>query len=197
MYFQVVDKQVADKMPKQQWSIFCGWTVALRFPYPEETILRVGAQEVLVRVLSDPNHILLVHVEGPLQLACGRGEAVEDEVLPHAVDPLSPRRERAADEVTPCSLSRRKWSHNLTLGKEQNFNPEKWFSWDRVLSWGPACSWWQRCLSCCTQPSDPCSLAKCEQSWCGHLLQQHLPKTWRCSGTLWFWCSTPFDGQCH
>ena len=66
-------------------------------------------------VLGDADHILLVHVEGPLQLPRGGGEAVEDEVLPHAVDPLAPRRERAADEVTPSSLSRGKGSHNLTL----------------------------------------------------------------------------------
>ena len=42
-----------------------------------------------MRVLGDADHILLVHIEGPLQLARGRGEAVEDEVLPHAVDPLT------------------------------------------------------------------------------------------------------------
>ena len=66
-------------------------------------------------VLGDADHILLVHVEGPLQLPRGGGEAVEDEVLPHAVDPLAPRRERAANEVTSSSLSRGKGPHNLTL----------------------------------------------------------------------------------
>ena len=89
----------------------------LRFPYPEETILGVGAQEVLVWMLGDSDHILLVHIEGPLQLSRGGREAVKDEVLPHTIDPLAPWRERAADEVTPCSLSRGKRSHNLTLEK--------------------------------------------------------------------------------
>ena len=41
-------------------------------------------------VLGDADDVLLVDVEGPLQLAGGRGEAVEDEVLAHAVDPLAP-----------------------------------------------------------------------------------------------------------
>ena len=40
-------------------------------------------------VLGDADHILLVHIEGSLQLASGGGEAVEDEVLPNAVDPFS------------------------------------------------------------------------------------------------------------
>ena len=66
-------------------------------------------------VLGDADHILLVHIEGPLQLAGGGGEAVEDEVLPHAVDPLSSWGQSAADEVSPCSLSRGERSHDLTL----------------------------------------------------------------------------------
>ena len=70
-----------------------------------------------MRVLGDTDHILLVHIEGPLQLAGGGGEAVEDEVLAHAVDPLTPWGERATDEVTSCSLSRGERSHNLTLGR--------------------------------------------------------------------------------
>ena len=45
------------------------------------------------------------HIESPLQLAGGGGEAVEDEVLPDAVDPLAPRRQRAADEVSSVSLA--------------------------------------------------------------------------------------------
>ena len=68
-------------------------------------------------VLGDADHILLVHIEGPLQLVSGGGEAVEDKVLTHAVDPLTPWRESATDEVAPCSLSRGERSHNLTLGK--------------------------------------------------------------------------------
>ena len=40
-------------------------------------------------VLGDADHILLVYIEGSLQLASGGGEAVEDEVLPNAVDPFS------------------------------------------------------------------------------------------------------------
>ena len=68
-------------------------------------------------VLGDSNHILLVHIEGPLQLPGGRGEAVEDEVLPHAVDPLPSWGKRAADEVASCPLSRGKRPHNLTLGE--------------------------------------------------------------------------------
>ena len=41
-------------------------------------------------VLGDPDDVLLVDVKGPLELAGGRGEAVEDEVLAHTVDPLAP-----------------------------------------------------------------------------------------------------------
>ena len=68
-----------------------------------------------MRVLGDANHVLLVHVEGPLQLACGCREAVEDEVLPHTVDPLSSWGQSAADEVSPRSLSRGERSHDLAL----------------------------------------------------------------------------------
>ena len=71
-------------------------------------------------VLGDADHILLVHIEGSLQLASGGGEAVEDEVLPNAVDPFSSWRECAADEITSCSLSRGERSHNLTLGKNHD-----------------------------------------------------------------------------
>ena len=55
------------------------------------------------------------YIESPLQLASGGGEAVEDEVLPHTVDPLSSWGQSAADEVSPCSLSRGERSHDLTL----------------------------------------------------------------------------------
>ena len=77
-------------------------------------------------VLGDADHILLMHIEGPLQLAGGGGEAVEDEVLPHTVDPLTPWRKRATDEVAPCSLSRGERSHNLTLGKFEHYSTTCW-----------------------------------------------------------------------
>ena len=41
-------------------------------------------------MLGDADDVLLVDVKGPLELAGGRGEAVEDEVLAHTVNPLSP-----------------------------------------------------------------------------------------------------------
>ena len=44
----------------------------------------------LMGVLGDADDVLLVDVKGPLELAGGRGEAVEDEVLAHTVDPLAP-----------------------------------------------------------------------------------------------------------
>ena len=56
-------------------------------------------------VLGDADHILLVHIEGPLQLPRGSGEAVKDEVLPHTIDPLAPGGEGAADEVAAVSLA--------------------------------------------------------------------------------------------
>ena len=71
-------------------------------------------------VLGDADHILLVHIEGSLQLASGGGETVKDEVLPNAVDPFSSWGECAADEITSCSLSRGERSHNLTLGKNHS-----------------------------------------------------------------------------
>ena len=49
--------------------------------------------------------ILSTYIQSPLQLARGGGEAVEDEVLPHGVDPLAPRGQRAADEVPAVSLA--------------------------------------------------------------------------------------------
>ena len=70
-------------------------------------------------VLGDANHVLLVHVEGPLQLASGCREAVEDEVLSYAVDPLSSWGQSAADEVSPCSLSRGERSHDLPLRERE------------------------------------------------------------------------------
>ena len=123
------------------------------FPYPEETIFWVGAQEVLMWVLGDADHILLVHIEGSLQLASGGGEAVEDEVLPNAVDPFSSWWECAADEITSCSLSRGERSHNLTLGK----NHSQMSLDNKIGGWEPACSWWQLCWFCCKQPFGPCS----------------------------------------
>ena len=53
--------------------IVCNWRAdsitfcsvhPLRFPYPEEPVLTVCPQQVLVRVLGQPNHILLMHLEG-------------------------------------------------------------------------------------------------------------------------------------
>ena len=48
---------------------------------------------------------LSTYIQCPLQLARGGGEAVEDEVLPHGVDPLASGRQRAADEVPAVSLA--------------------------------------------------------------------------------------------
>ena len=61
------------------------------------------------------NHIFLVHVKGSLELASGRAEAVQDEVLPHAVDPLSPRGQCAAHKVSSFSFTRGEGSDNLSL----------------------------------------------------------------------------------
>ena len=44
------------------------------------------------------------HVQRSLQLARGRAEAVEDEVLADAVDPLAARRDLTGDEVSALAL---------------------------------------------------------------------------------------------
>ena len=66
-------------------------------------------------VLGDADHILLVHIEGSLQLASGSGEAVEDEVLAHTIHPLAPGGERAADEVPAVPLTGGEGPHDLAL----------------------------------------------------------------------------------
>ena len=82
-----------------------------------------------MRVVGDPDDLLLVnlngrqvgiifmsgrsrsmisdssHVQRSLQLARGRAEAVEDEVLADAVDPLAARRDLTGDEVAALALS--------------------------------------------------------------------------------------------
>ena len=50
--------------------------------------------------------ILKTHIESPLEFASGSREAVEDEVLAHAVDPLPAGGEGAADEVSSISFAR-------------------------------------------------------------------------------------------
>ena len=45
------------------------------------------------------------HVQRSLQLARGRAEAVEDEVLADAVDPLAARRDLTGDKVAALALS--------------------------------------------------------------------------------------------
>ena len=68
-----------------------------------------------MRMMTDPDDILLVHIQRPLQLSRGRAEAVQDEVLPHAVDPLSPRGQCAAHKVSSFSFTRGEGSDNLSL----------------------------------------------------------------------------------
>ena len=59
--------------------------------------------------IGNISHYLFVflstYIQCPLQFARGGGETVEDEVLPHCVDPLASRRQRAADEVPAVSLA--------------------------------------------------------------------------------------------
>ena len=59
--------------------------------------------------IGNISHFLFIfqstYIQCPLQFARGGGEAVEDEVLPHGVDPLTSRRKRAADEVPAVSLA--------------------------------------------------------------------------------------------
>ena len=55
------------------------------------------------------------YVQCPFQLARGGGEAVEDEVLPHGVDPLASGRQRAADEVPTIPLAGGEGPDDLSL----------------------------------------------------------------------------------
>ena len=55
------------------------------------------------------------YIQCPLQFARGGGEAVEDEVLPHGVDPLAPGRQRAADKVPAVPLAGGEGPDDLSL----------------------------------------------------------------------------------
>ena len=55
------------------------------------------------------------YIECPLQFSSWCGETVEDEILSHTVDPLSPGRQWTTDKVSPVSLPRREGSDNLSL----------------------------------------------------------------------------------
>ena len=79
----------------------------LRLPQSQLSVLCVGADQVLMRVMADPYHVLLMNVQGPFKFAGGRGEAVEDKVFADAVDPLPARRDAARYKVTAGPLARR------------------------------------------------------------------------------------------
>ena len=56
----------------------------------------------------------LSYVQRPLQFPRRRAEAVEDEVLADAVDPLAARRDLTRDEVSALALSGGEGAHDLT-----------------------------------------------------------------------------------
>ena len=45
-----------------------------------------------MRMMRNADHVFFVDVESSLELAGGRGKAVQNKVLSHAVDPFAPRR---------------------------------------------------------------------------------------------------------
>ncbi len=53
------------------------------------TVLGVGADKILMRMVANADDILLVDVECPLKFAGGRGEAVEDKVFANTINPLT------------------------------------------------------------------------------------------------------------
>ncbi len=69
------------------------------------TVLGVGTDKILMRMVANTDDVFLVDIERPLQFAGGRGEAVEDEVLADAVDPLAMRGNTARHEVTPGTFA--------------------------------------------------------------------------------------------
>ena len=72
----------------------------------DESILSHPSRESKIsRLESRVINKNFTYIESPLQLASGGGEAVEDEVLAHTVDPLAPGGEGAADEVAAVSLA--------------------------------------------------------------------------------------------
>ena len=58
------------------------------------------------------------HCQCSLQFAGGNAEAVEHEVLAHAVDPFSTWRQRTAHKVTAFSFTAGKTAHNLRSQQE-------------------------------------------------------------------------------
>ena len=78
----------------------------LGLPEPEQPVLGVRGDEVLVRVVRNADDVLLVHVEGSLEFAGRRGEAVQHEVFADAVDPLAVRRYAARNEVSARTFAR-------------------------------------------------------------------------------------------
>ena len=75
--------------------------VGLRLPQSQLTVLGVGADKILMRMVANADDIFLVDVERPLEFAGGRGETVEDKVLADTVDPLAARGYTARYEVAP------------------------------------------------------------------------------------------------
>ena len=82
----------------------------------DESILSHPSRESKIsRLESRVINKNFTYIESPLQLASGGGEAVEDEVLPHGVDPLASGRQRAADEVPTIPLAGGEGPDDLSL----------------------------------------------------------------------------------
>ena len=73
----------------------------LRLPQSQLTVLGVGADKILMRMVANADDIFLVDIERPLEFAGGRGETVEDKVLADTIDPLAARGYTARYEVAP------------------------------------------------------------------------------------------------
>lgn len=119
--------------------------IYLRLPQFQETILAVGAQQILMRVMRQADHVLFVnlnrgaiinyknnimiktrtmrttdhrqitHIECSLELPRGRGEAIQHEILTDAINELAARAHHGADKITALTLAARERSDYLAL----------------------------------------------------------------------------------
>lgn len=89
--------------------------IYLRLPQFQETILAVGAQQILMRVMRQADHVLFVNIECSLELPRGRGEAIQHEILTDAINELAARAHHGADKITALTLAARERSDYLAL----------------------------------------------------------------------------------
>lgn len=121
--FQVITKQSQN-------------SYSLWLPKSNQTVLAIGANQILMRMMCYPYNILLVdlkqkritichtncntYVQSPLQLSRISGKAIQNHVFSHTIDPITPRGHRRAYEITSFSLTARKRPYDLTKRQVQN-----------------------------------------------------------------------------